>query len=99
MLHPYDIYYGNLVHLLVVWYIFYRFGMLWQEKYGNPVLGQSSALLPSFPSKIFRNVEILFGQILSQLKKSEQGVNLIKLHFGRKIFGQILSQILDIVRT
>jgi hypothetical protein len=37
------IFYGNLVHFTTIWYslwpsgIFFRFGMLYQEKSGNPV--------------------------------------------------------------
>jgi hypothetical protein len=27
---------GNLVYLMVIWFIFSRFGMLYQEKSGNP---------------------------------------------------------------
>jgi hypothetical protein len=28
--------YGHLVKLVVIWYIFSRFGMFYQEKSGNP---------------------------------------------------------------
>jgi hypothetical protein len=35
---PFCLSYGNLVTLVVIWYIFPRFGMLYQEKSGNPVL-------------------------------------------------------------
>jgi hypothetical protein len=31
-----EIFYGHLVHFAVIWYIFPRFGMLYQEKSGNP---------------------------------------------------------------
>jgi hypothetical protein len=31
-----DIFYGHLVHFVVIWYIFTRFGMLYREKSGNP---------------------------------------------------------------
>jgi hypothetical protein len=34
---PFDMYiYGHLVYFVVIWYIFHRFGMLYQEKSGNP---------------------------------------------------------------
>jgi hypothetical protein len=32
------IFYDHLVYLVVIWYIFHRFGILYQEKYGNPAL-------------------------------------------------------------
>jgi hypothetical protein len=31
------IFYGQLVYFMVIWYIFSRFGVLYQEKSGNPV--------------------------------------------------------------
>jgi hypothetical protein len=31
--------YGHLVYFEVIWYIFPRFGILYQEKSGNPALG------------------------------------------------------------
>jgi hypothetical protein len=34
---PFSLFYGHLVHLVVIWYIFARFGMLYREKSGNPV--------------------------------------------------------------
>jgi hypothetical protein len=34
--HMVCIFCANLVHLLVIWYIFSRFGMLQQEKSGSP---------------------------------------------------------------
>jgi hypothetical protein len=36
ILRPLEIFYVHLVHLVVIWYIFLRFGMLYQEKSGNP---------------------------------------------------------------
>jgi hypothetical protein len=33
---PFCLIYGNLVNFVVIWYIFPRFGMLYQEKSGNP---------------------------------------------------------------
>jgi hypothetical protein len=35
-LRPVSKFYGHLVHFLVTGYIFPRFGMLYQEKSGNP---------------------------------------------------------------
>jgi hypothetical protein len=35
-LRPLKILYGNLEYFVVIWYIFPRFGMLYQEKSGNP---------------------------------------------------------------
>jgi hypothetical protein len=36
ILLPFDIFYGDLVLCVVIWYISPRFGMLYQEKSGNP---------------------------------------------------------------
>jgi hypothetical protein len=36
-LRPLEIFYGPLVHFVVMWYIFPRFGILDQDKSGNPV--------------------------------------------------------------
>jgi hypothetical protein len=36
ILRPLEIFYGNLAYFVVIWYIFSRFGMLHQEKSGNP---------------------------------------------------------------
>jgi hypothetical protein len=36
ILRPFGIFWGNLVHCLVIWYIFSRFGMLSQDKSGSP---------------------------------------------------------------
>jgi hypothetical protein len=38
LLRPFDIFYDHLVHFVVIWYIFLRLGMLYQEKSGNPGL-------------------------------------------------------------
>jgi hypothetical protein len=32
------LFYGHLVYFVVIWYIFPRFGISYQEKSGNPVL-------------------------------------------------------------
>jgi hypothetical protein len=36
ILRPIGNFRGHLVHFVVIWYIFSRFGMLYQEKSGNP---------------------------------------------------------------
>jgi hypothetical protein len=36
ILRPLEIVYGHLVYLVFIWYIFPRFGILYQEKSGNP---------------------------------------------------------------
>jgi hypothetical protein len=36
ILRPLEIFYGHLVHFVVIWYNFPRFGILDQEKSGNP---------------------------------------------------------------
>jgi hypothetical protein len=36
ILRPFGIFCGHLVYFIVIWYIFPRFGMLYQEKSGNP---------------------------------------------------------------
>jgi hypothetical protein len=38
ILWPLEIFYGHLVYFVVIWYIFPRFGILDQEKSGNPVI-------------------------------------------------------------
>jgi hypothetical protein len=38
ILLPLEIFYGHLVYFVVIWYIFPRFGILYQEKSGNPGL-------------------------------------------------------------
>jgi hypothetical protein len=43
ILGPLEIFYDNLVYFVVIWYIFPRFGILDQEKSGNP--GKKSYLL------------------------------------------------------
>jgi hypothetical protein len=38
ILRPLEIFYGHLVYFVVLWYNFPRFGILDQEKSGNPAL-------------------------------------------------------------
>jgi hypothetical protein len=36
ILQPFDTFYGHLVYFEVIWYIFTRVGILYQEKSGKP---------------------------------------------------------------
>jgi hypothetical protein len=36
ILQPFGLFYGHLVHFIVIWYICSRLGLLYQEKSGNP---------------------------------------------------------------
>jgi hypothetical protein len=36
LLWPNGLFYGHLVHFVVIWYIFPRFGISYREKSGNP---------------------------------------------------------------
>jgi hypothetical protein len=36
ILRALEIFFGHVVYFVVIWYIFPRFGMLYQEKSGNP---------------------------------------------------------------
>jgi hypothetical protein len=36
ILRPFGIFYGHFGNLALIWYIFLRFGILYQEKSGNP---------------------------------------------------------------
>jgi hypothetical protein len=38
ILRTFDTFYGHLGHLVFIWYIFPAFGIVYQEKSGNPVL-------------------------------------------------------------
>jgi hypothetical protein len=44
-LRPLQIFFGHLVYFVVIWYIFIRFGILDQEKSGNPVLNAARLTL------------------------------------------------------
>jgi hypothetical protein len=54
ILRPFVIFCGHLIYFMVIWYIFTRFGMLYKEKSGNPVL-----LIYDFNSQSWRNGNIL----------------------------------------
>jgi hypothetical protein len=51
ILRPLEIFYGHLVYFVVIRYIFPRFGMLYQEKSGNPDL-RSRKLHTDIPIKV-----------------------------------------------
>jgi hypothetical protein len=36
ILWPFGLFYSHLVYCMAIWYIFFRFGVLYQEKSGNP---------------------------------------------------------------
>jgi hypothetical protein len=57
ILRPNGIFYVHLVHFVVMWYIFTRFGMLYREKSGNPVSNQKKVAFPSDGTK--RKKELL----------------------------------------
>jgi hypothetical protein len=42
ILQAFGIFYDQVVHFLLLWYIFSDFGNLYQEKSGNPVLDERS---------------------------------------------------------
>jgi hypothetical protein len=40
ILRPFGIFYGHFGNVVIIWYIFHRFGVLCQEKSGNPAQQQ-----------------------------------------------------------
>jgi hypothetical protein len=56
ILRPNGIFYTHLVHFVVMWYIFTRFGMLYREKSGNPrrkSLQDDDVIVPMTSSSLF----------------------------------------------
>jgi hypothetical protein len=49
----FGIFCGHLVYLMVIWYIFSRFGMLYAEKSGNPGARKVAQLLLELSSDLF----------------------------------------------
>jgi hypothetical protein len=41
-LRPFGIFYDHLVHFVLIWYIFSGFGIMYQEKSGNPICDPAS---------------------------------------------------------
>jgi hypothetical protein len=46
ILRPFDLVFGHLEYFIVIWYIFSRFGMLYQEKSCNPAYYQKRICSP-----------------------------------------------------
>jgi hypothetical protein len=42
ILRTFGIFYDHLVHFVFIWYIFSSFGIMHQEKSGNPAVGAAS---------------------------------------------------------
>jgi hypothetical protein len=72
ILRPLKIVYGHLVYLVVIWYIFPRFGILYQEKSGNPDLNPRLKRVQVFVAETekFGNVatKINFSTLLKQTR-------------------------------
>jgi hypothetical protein len=54
---PFDIFYGYLVYFEVIFYISPRFGILYQEKSGNPVAGSRIPKKHNTPRYLISEVE------------------------------------------
>jgi hypothetical protein len=71
ILWPFGTFCGHCVYFMVVWYVFPRFGMLSQEKSGNPAhlcLSHCPVLICTCSMKIIKNHSNEFD-ILFSLKK------------------------------
>jgi preprotein translocase subunit SecY len=55
ILQPLEIFYGHLVYFVVIWYIFPFFGILYQEKFGNPDRGSEQRYLHAVPGHVNEN--------------------------------------------
>jgi hypothetical protein len=53
ILRPFEIFYGHFIYFVVIWYIFPCFGILDQEKSGNPALGLSF-LYKKLPTQVYQ---------------------------------------------
>jgi hypothetical protein len=62
---------GHLLHFVVIWYIFPRFGLLYQEKFGNPVRCPSAS--PSIHVSISTLFELTPRQFLNEPKLMKIG--------------------------
>jgi hypothetical protein len=38
IIRQFGIFYGHMIYIMSIWNIYFRFGMLYQEKSGNPAL-------------------------------------------------------------
>jgi hypothetical protein len=82
ILRPLEIFYGHLVYFVVIWYIFPRFGILDQQKSGNPgpdpryvVRGPSSGeeLIPCASAMLMPLVMPWHGRPAQVLQTFESG--------------------------
>jgi hypothetical protein len=81
ILRPIGNFRGHSVHFVVIWYIFSRFGMLYQEKSGNPG----------------SNVCIGVKKVWHQLKKQEFSLKSVRIQMqkmGRVSMESILQLVL-----
>jgi hypothetical protein len=75
ILRPLEIFYGHLVDFVVIWYIFPRFGMLYQEKSGNPGQKVFLCACPTFPRMQQRgcSLQILTSKLCRRRFKQKNG--------------------------
>jgi hypothetical protein len=66
ILRPFEIFYGQLVYFVVIWYISPRFGFWYQEKSGNPGLTEKE----NFKTK--QKNEKIFFQCARTAKKQDK---------------------------
>jgi hypothetical protein len=52
ILRPLELFYGHLVYFVLIWYIFPRFGILDQEKSGNPAPESENYIQKLLPTYI-----------------------------------------------
>jgi hypothetical protein len=69
ILLPLGIFCTHLVYFMVIWYIFPHFGMLYQEKSGNPALKAVS----NFPTTRFKFLNILIPPIFARRPNKNLG--------------------------
>jgi hypothetical protein len=92
ILRPLEIFYGHLVYYVVTWYIFPRFGILDQEKSGNPAANTQHLVLTSNIlrwARIPRNVLHLTALIFKNFMKWLRCRRIIKNSFwdeGEKVW-------------
>jgi hypothetical protein len=55
---------GHLVYFVVIWYIFSRFGTLYQEKSGSPA---KDARKPTYLSVVVRLLETILSRLLQTI--------------------------------
>jgi hypothetical protein len=67
ILWRFGIFYDLLLHLVFIWYIFSGFGIMYQEKSGNPADNQS--IKPMYSATSFGEMS-LFGKIVQTFFKN-----------------------------